>query len=210
MAEIIVGITGASGIVLGHRTVDVLASTGHRVHLILSRAALCTAQEEMGADFASTERFLNTFSLEQRQMITVHKIGDFNAPIASGSYPVDGMVVIPCSMATLSAIAIGMSDNLLRRAADVMLKERRRLVIVPREAPFSEIHLENMLRLTRIGAVILPPVPAWYTKPKTLQDVEDFIVGRALDGLNIDAKLYPRWGMGEEDKEGRHILTLKG
>lgn len=195
MAEIVVGISGASGIVLGHRTVDVLTHFGHRVHLVLSRAALVTANEEMGADFASTDRFLASFSPHQQENITCYKIGDFTAPIASGSYPIDGMVVIPCSMATLAGIALGMADNLLRRAADVMLKERRRLVIVPRETPLSEIHLENMLRVTRAGGIILPPVPAWYTQPQSLRDVENFIVGRALDSLGIDAKLYPRWAV---------------
>ncbi len=195
MAEIIVGITGASGIVLGHRTVDVLTHLGHRVHLILSRAALITAHEEMGAEFASSDRFVSSFSPHQQENISVYKIGDFTAPIASGSYPVDGMIVIPCSMATLAGIALGLADNLIRRAADVMFKERRRLVIVPRETPLSEIHLENMLRVTRAGGIILPPLPAWYTRPQSLRDVENFIVGRALDSLGIDAKLYPRWGV---------------
>ncbi len=208
MAEIIVGVTGASGIVLGHRTVDVLTALGHRVHLILSRAALLTAQEEMGTEFATADRFLHTFSEEKRALVSCHKIGCFTASIASGSYPVDGMIVIPCSMATLAAIATGISDNLLRRAADVTLKERRRLVLVPREAPFSELHLENMLRLSRMGTVILPPVPAWYTKPQSLQDVEDFIVGRALDALGIDAGLYPRWG--EETKETPCVFYTQG
>lgn len=194
MAEIVVGISGASGIVLGVRTVDVLTNLNHRVHLILSRAALFTAQEEMGPEMNSCDKLLAGLTPSQRALITVHKIGDFSASIASGSYPVGGMVIVPCSMATLAAVALGMADNLLRRAADVTLKERRRLVIVPRETPLSEVHLDNMLRITRMGGVILPPVPAWYTKPKSLQDMEDFIVGRILDLLGMDAQLYPRWG----------------
>ena len=180
MAEIVVGISGASGIVLGHRTIQVLTALGHRVHLILSRAALFTAQEEMGSDFATPERFVSALLPEQRDRLTLH-----------------GMAIIPCSMGTLAAVAMGLSDNLLRRAADVTLKERRRLVIVPRETPLSEIHLDNMLRLTRMGGIIVPPMPAWYTKPRSLRDVEDFVVGRVLDLLGIDAKLYPRWGVEE-------------
>lgn len=195
MKQIIVGISGASGIILGWRAVDVLTSLGHTVHLVLSRAALVTANEEMGPEYASSEKFLNQLPIDQRQFVKLHKIGDFTAPIASGSYPVDGMLIIPCSMATLAGVALGMGDNLLRRAADVTLKERRRLVIVPREAPLSEIHLDNMLRITRMGAIIMPPVPAWYTKPQSLRDIEDFIVGRSLELMGIDASLYPKWGV---------------
>lgn len=193
MAEIVVGISGASGIILGHRLVEVLAKLQYRVHLVMSRAAIYAAHEEMGPDYATAERFLESFAPELREYILPQKIGDFGAAIASGSHPTAGMVVVPCSMATLAAIAIGLSDNLLRRAADVTLKERRRLIIVPRETPLSEVHLDNMLRVTRMGGVILPPVPAWYTRPKTLHDMENFVVGRILDLLGIDAALYPRW-----------------
>ena len=195
MAEIVVGVSGASGIILAHRAVDVLTQLKHRVHLILSKAALFTAIEEMGSDFGTTQKFVSSFSLEQRELITLHAIGDFSSPLGSGSYRTDGMLVIPCSMATLAAIAIGLSDNLLRRAADVHLKERRPLVIVPREMPLAENHLENMLRIARMGGMIAPPIPGWYTKPTNLQEMEDFIVGRILDGLKIDAELYPRWGV---------------
>ena len=194
MAEIVVGVSGASGIVLAHRSIDVLTRMQHKVHLVLSKASLYTAVEEMGAIYGTVQKFVNSFSSEQRELIRLHAIGDFSSPLASGSYPTDGMIVIPCSMATLAAIAIGLSDNVLRRAADVHLKERRPLIIVPREMPLAENHLENMLRIARMGGMICPPIPGWYTKPKTLQDMEDFIVGRILDGLKIDAKLYPRWG----------------
>ena len=193
MSEIVVGISVASAIILGHRLVEVLAKLQYRVHLVLSRAALYTALEEMGPEYATAERFYESFAPELRQYILPQKIGDFGAAIASGSHHTAGMVVVPCSMATLAAIAMGLSDNLLRRAADVTMKERRRLIIVPRETPLSEVHLDNMLRLTRMGGVILPPVPAWYTRPQTLHDMEDFIVGRILDLLGIDANLYPRW-----------------
>lgn len=193
MARIIVGISGASGIVLAHRAVDVLTALGHDVELIMTRDACCTAVAELGSDFGTPERFVEKLSKEQQGRITLHKIQDFTSTIASGTYPVDGMLIIPCSMSTLAAVRVGLSDNLLRRAADVTLKERRRLVIVPRETPLSEIHLENMLMLTRMGAVIVPPLPAWYLKPQGLRDVEDFIVGRALGAFQIDANLYPKW-----------------
>src|SRR5205085_1292948 len=111
---------------------------------------------------------------------------DMSSRICSGSFLWDGMVVVPCSMSTLAALSCGLSDNVLRRAADVTLKERRKLILVPRESPFSQIHLENMLRLCQRGATIVPPIPGWYTKPTTLDEVENFIVGRILDQLNID------------------------
>lgn len=194
MAEIVVGISGASGIILAHRATDVLTRLGHTVHLIISKAALYTAVEEMGNAFSSVQKFVASYTSAQQHLIRVHNIGDFSSPLASGSYRTDGMLVIPCSMATLAAIAIGLSDNVLRRAADVHLKEKRPLVIVPREMPLGENHLENMLRIARMGGVISPPIPGWYTKPSNLQEMEDFIVGRILDGLKIDAGLYPRWG----------------
>ncbi len=199
MAEIVVGVSGASGIILAHRAVDVLTQMNHNVHLVLSKAALCTAVEEMGTRYGTSQKFLSSFSTKQQTRITLHNNGDFGSPIASGSFPTDGMLVIPCSMATLAAIAIGLSDNVLRRAADVHLKERRRLVIVPREMPLGENHLENMLRITRMGGIIAPPIPGWYTKPSNLQEMEDFLVGRILDGLKIDAGLYPRWGCQSDE-----------
>jgi flavin prenyltransferase len=192
MARLIVGISGASGIVLAHRLVAALAQHGHFVEFMMTKDAGLTAYEEMGEAFASPVKFIKTFSIETQKHIRLHNIQDFGSPIASGSFLTDGMIVIPCSMTTLSAMSIGLSDNLLRRAADVTLKEKRRLVIVPREAPLSEIHLENMLRLARMGAMIIPPQPAWYTKPKTLEDVENHIVGRTLDALQIYTS-YSRW-----------------
>lgn len=194
MATLVIGVTGASGVVLAHHAIDALTRLGHDVHLVMTADGLVTAKEEMGINYATLDRFVGSFSEKQQARITAHKVQNVSASIASGSFPVDGMLIIPCSMATLAAVAMGLGDNLLRRAADVTLKERRRLVIVPREAPLSEIHLQNMLSLTRMGAVILPPVPAWYMHPKSLADVELSIVGRALDCFHIDAKLYPRWG----------------
>lgn len=193
MARIVVGISGASGIALAHLAVDVLTDLGHDIELIMTRDAHLTALEEMGKEYATGAKFVQSFSNEKRARITLHGIQDFAATVASGSYQVYGMLIIPCSMATLAAVACGLSDNLLRRTADVTLKERRPLVIVPRESPLSEIHLENMLKLSRLGAVIVPPVPAWYTQPKSLRDVENFIVGKALDALKIENDIYPRW-----------------
>jgi flavin prenyltransferase len=193
MARIVVGVTGASGIVLAHRAVTWLCKEGHQVELVLSKAALYTAVMEMGTEFGTAEGFLRHLTDEARQRVNVYKNHDFGAPIASGSCRTDGMLLIPCSMATLAAVAIGLGDNLIRRAADVTLKERRRLVVVPRETPLHEAHLDNMVRITRMGGVILPPVPAWYNQPQTLEDVENFIVGRALDLLGMDAALYRRW-----------------
>lgn len=195
MERIVVGITGASGIILGYRTVEVLASLGFGIQLVMTPDAHCTATLELKEQYPNLEAFLQSLPEASRQRISVYKHKDFMAPIASGSYPTRGMIITPCSMASLAAIATGLSDNLLRRAADVTLKERRRLVIVPREAPFSEIHLENMLKLTRVGATIVPPIPGWYTGHKTLKEAEDFIVGRTLDALGISTDLYPRWGI---------------
>lgn len=195
MATLVIGITGASGITLAYQTVDVLTALGHQVHLVMTRDGAYTAREELGAAYGSLEKFISHFSAEQRRHITTYKIQDSAAAIASGSFPIDGMCILPCSMATLAAVAIGLGDNLLRRAADVTLKERRRLVIVPRESPLSELHLQNMLTLTRMGAIIVPPMPAWYLRPESLRQVEQAIVGRVLDMFHIDAQLFPRWGM---------------
>lgn len=194
MEHYVLGVSGASGITLAVKTLDVLTKLGFFVHLVLSKDALYTAIEELGSEWGTPDKFIAFLKLEQKEKVRIYKNHDFSAPIASGSYKVKGMIIIPCSMATLAAIATGLSDNLLRRSADVTLKERRPLVIVPRESPFSEIHLENMLKLARCGVTIVPPVPGWYTKPKNLDDVENFIVGKVLDVLNIDHDIYPRWG----------------
>lgn len=195
MARFVVGISGASGIILAYRAIDALTALGHQTDIVMSRDAALTAAAEMGSQYASPDRLVAELSAEQREKITFYKHHDFTAPIASGSYHVDGTIILPCSMATLAAVAIGMSDNLIRRVGDIALKERRRLVIVPRETPFSEVHLENMLKITRMGGIIVPPIPAWYTFPETLADVENFIVGRALDLLGVmTTNLYPRWG----------------
>jgi 4-hydroxy-3-polyprenylbenzoate decarboxylase len=193
VGRIVVGVSGASGIILAYKTIYALTKAGFFVDLVLTKAALMTAGQEMGKEFATNKGFLQHLDEPSKDKVILHHLNDFGASIASGSYKTEGMVIVPCSMATLAAVSMGLSDNLIRRAADVVIKERRKLVVVPREAPLSPIHLEHMLNLSKVGAYIVPPVPAWYTNPKSLEDVEDFIVGKILDCFGIDNNLYPRW-----------------
>lgn len=199
MARYVVGITGASGVSLAHRLIAFLASHGHQIELIISQHGLYTASLEMGKKFSTASKFVSQLSPEVQEKTTLHAVQDVGCAVASGSYLVEGMIVIPCSMATVAAISIGLGDNALRRAADVTLKEKRPLILVPRETPLSEIHLENLLKLSRLGATIIPPVPAWYTQPKTIEDVENYIIGKVLDLLRIPHSLYPRWRQQPED-----------
>ncbi len=192
MAHVVVGVSGASGAPLAHKAIALITSLGYTVDLVMTKHAFLTAIEEMGKEFGTPEKYIQSFPEQVRLALKVHALHDFTASIASGTYPTLGMLIIPCSMASLAAIACGLSDNLLRRAADVTLKERRRLVIVPREAPLSEIHLENMLKLSRMGVVFVPPMPAWYMRPQTVSDIEDFIVARSVEALGIQVD-YPRW-----------------
>jgi 4-hydroxy-3-polyprenylbenzoate decarboxylase len=177
--KLAVAITGASGVVYGLRLIKVLEQKGLKPICMVSDAARkIIAIETKGA--------LN-------ELKGCYKEGEIEASVASGSFRLDGMVIIPCSMKTLSAVANGHASTLITRAADVMIKEGRRLVIVPRETPLSSIHLENMLRLSRIGVTILPAMPAFYHLPNKIEDLEDFIVGKVLDALGIDNDLYRRW-----------------
>ena len=189
MARIVVGLSGASGIILGYKTVQILLKLGHQIDLVVTSTALMTAKEEMGEDFSTAKKLMSHFEGD----ITLHGLYDFMSPIASGSCPVDAMVIVPCSMSTLAGVALGLSDNLLRRAADVTLKEKKPLVIVPRETPLSAIHLRHMLTLSEMGAFIVPPMPAWYQRPESLHEAENFIVGKVLDCLRIRHALYPLW-----------------
>ncbi len=191
MGRYVVGISGASGIVLALHTLRALTELGHHVELTISQYALYTASLELGKEYGTAQKLLS--HIEKTEQVTLHSNQDVGCAIASGSFVTDGMIIIPCSVTTLAAVSVGLGDNALRRAADVTLKEKRPLIIVPRETPFSEIHLENMLKLSRIGATIIPPIPAWYTQPKSLEDVEKFIVGKVLDALKIEHQLYPRW-----------------
>ena len=189
--RLVVGITGATGIVYGIRLLERLREAGVETHLVISKWGGRTLLHE------------STYTKEQVERLAgaVYAPGDMGAAIASGSFRNDGMIIAPCSAKTLAAIAHGFGDNLIHRAADVMLKERRRLLLAVREAPLSDIHLENMLKLSRMGAVILPPVPAFYNNPRTLEEVIDHTVARMLDQFAIDVPGMPRWsgamGVGE-------------
>lgn len=173
---------------LARRTLYWLNALGHEVDLVFSRAALLTASEELGSHYGRAQHWIEGLS-----NVHLYSPNDFTAPFASGSNRRDGMAIVPCSMGSVAAIRLGLADNLLRRAADVMIKERRPLVLVPRETPLSPIHLENMLELARLGVQILPPMPAWYLKPQTLEEVEDAVVGRLFDALGLPADFCMRW-----------------
>lgn len=189
MGRYVVGVSGASGIVLAYKTIEAILYQGHEVEFVMSKHATYAASLEN----AFLDPWLQSLPSGLFQKLKQHSIHDQGCSIASGSYPTDGMIVVPCSMATVAAISMGLADNSLRRAADVTIKEKRPLVLVPRESPLSVIHLENLLRLAKLGATVVPPVPAWYTHPKNIADIEDFIVGKVLDTLNISHNLYPRW-----------------
>ncbi|OIP61243.1 MAG: aromatic acid decarboxylase [Nitrospirae bacterium CG_4_9_14_3_um_filter_53_35] len=193
----ILGISGASGAVYGLRLLEVLNRKGRDVDLILSDAGKIVIREETGIDLLKGK--------EDPRKVLKKKLGinpasirvfnnyDFETPAASGSNPVEGMIIAPCSMGTLAAVACGLADNLMRRAADVMIKQKKPLILVARETPLSAVHLENMLKLSRLGVVILPPMPAFYHHPKTIEELTDFVVGRVLDVIGIEHELYQRW-----------------
>jgi flavin prenyltransferase len=181
--RLIVAMTGATGTIFGVRLLQILRGSGTETHLVMSKWGGRTLVEETSYTIEDVRRLATrTYSVQ-----------DQGAPISSGSFLTDGMVIVPCSMRTLSAIAHGLGDNLIHRAADVMLKERRRLVLAVREAPLSEIHLENMLKLTRMGVVMCPPVPAFYHRPQTIDDLVNFTVARLLDQLGIHIDVQERW-----------------
>lgn len=190
--------TGASGMPYGLRLLESLLAAGCHVQLLYSKAAQVVVQQEMKwslpADPEAAKVALLARVGEQRGRLSVYGREAWFAPVASGSNPPDAMVICPCSMGTLAAVAQGLSDNLIERAADVVLKESRKLILVPRETPFSVIHLENMLRLARAGATILPPAPGFYEHPQTVADLVDFVVARILDQLRIPHGLQVRWG----------------
>ena len=195
-------LTGASGLPYGLRLLDCLLDHDLEVRLLYSQAAQIVAQQELGLRLASRPDEARTALLAWMQRpddvrLRVFGREDWFAPVASGSNPSDAMVICPCTTGTLAAIAHGLSDNLIERAADVSLKEGRKLVLVPRETPLSVIHLENMLTLARAGAVILPPAPGFYTHPRTVADMVDFVVARILDQLGLPHQLQPRWGEPE-------------
>ena len=194
MKRLIVGITGASAGIYGVRLLEVL--TQHEdieVHLTISASGARALFEEL-----QIEVDLDNFQLESligvsSQRVIYHHESNIAAPIASGSFRTEGMIVVPCSMGSLAAIAGGISRNLIQRAADVCIKERRKLVLVPRETPLSPIHLENMLKLSRLGVCVLPAMPGFYHFPKNVDDLLNFVVTKILDQFGIDTKLIQRW-----------------
>lgn len=190
---LLVGMSGGSGVVYGVRLLEVLKQQKVEAHLVISTAAQETLAIETDYKLGYVE------SLASR----VYRFNDIASAPASGTFRAQGMVVIPCSMKTLAGIATGYSDNLLLRAAEVQLKERRPLVLVPRETPLTTIHMENMLRVARAGAIVLPAMPGFYDRPKTVGDLVDHVVGKALDVLNIEHGLYKQW-TGPQ-KEGRRV-----
>lgn len=197
---IALAITGASGVQYGFRLLECLLRAEHRVYLMVSKAAQVVISMETEIKLPARARDMQKMLIEQyasdEKHLQVFGDDEWTAPVASGSSDVDAMVVCPCSMGALSAIATGASNNLIERGADVVLKERKQLIIVPRESPFSDIHLENMLKLSRMDAVIVDANPGFYNEPKTIDDLIDFVVAKILDQLKVEHSLQPKWGGG--------------
>lgn len=193
MPRYIIGITGASGVIYGLRLLEVLLQQQMEVHLVVSDPARMVIEHEMKWNMQGEWKAEICAHLPPGN-ITVYDNSEIAAPIASGSFRVDGMLVIPCTMASIAAMASGSARSLLERAADVMMKEKRPLLIVPRETPLSSIHLRNMLLLAEAGAHIIPAMPAFYTNPETIEDMVDFVVGKVLDALGLDHQLFKRYG----------------
>jgi 4-hydroxy-3-polyprenylbenzoate decarboxylase len=205
MKTIAVAFTGASGLPYGLRLVECLLAAGVQVQLLYSQVAQVVARQEMDLALpsraAEAEQLLAERFRPAPGQLKVYGREEWFAPPASGSNPPDAMVICPCTMGTLAAVAAGLSKDLIERAADVVLKEGRKLVLVPRETPFSQIHLENMLRLARAGAVILPPNPGFYNHPQSVQELVDFVVARILDQLGVPHALTRRWGEGDRQQD---------
>lgn len=185
--RLVVAITGATGAVIGIRTLKALSEHGVETHLILSKWAEATIVLETSCSVADVRKLATK----------TYSMNDQAAAISSGSYSTDGMVIVPCSMKSLASIRIGLADNLVTRAADVTIKESRKLVLVPRETPLSEIHLDHMLKLAQMGVKIVPPMPAFYNNPKTIENIVDHIVARVLDQFGINNTLTQRWKSDE-------------
>ncbi len=196
--DIIVAMTGASGAAYGLRLIQRLSGAGLRQHLLFSEAARIVLRQEAELELpAEPEAAIAALAEHlhiERQALRCYGLDDWFSPVASGSAGIRKMVIIPCSMGTLARIATGASDNLIERAADVMLKEKRQLVLVPRETPLSSIHLENMLRLSHMGVHVLPAMPGFYHRPQSLDEIIDFVVDRVIDHLQLDNREARRWG----------------
>ncbi|TAN39895.1 MAG: UbiX family flavin prenyltransferase [Nitrospirae bacterium] len=196
MKKFVLGISGATGPAIGLRVLRELARTAE-VHVLISRQSFSIIRDETGLDLSGS----TTPAIQQKirdftatEAVFYYAEHDFEAPVASGSFRTDGMFVVPCSMKTLSGIAHGYANTLIERAADVTIKEGRPMVISPREMPFSAIHLENMLKLARLGIKIAPPVMGFYHKPSGMEELIDFVAGKILDAMGIDHDIYRRWG----------------
>ena len=197
MSSIVIAITGASAMQIGERSIQLLLENNKTVDLILSKGAYEVAKSERNINIpvestSQADFWRNKLNVEAGKL-TCYRWNDHSAPIASGSHKTKGMVIVPCSMGTLGRIASGFSLDLIERCADVHLKENRPLIISPRESPFNLIHLENLNILAKAGATIVPPIPAWYTNPKTIEDIIDFIVVRLFDSLGEDLENINRW-----------------
>lgn len=196
--NISLAITGASGAVYALRLLKLLVEADKQIGLMISQPGQVVIGMETSLSLpgrpADIQRYLSELFSADQDQLSVYGKDQWTAPVASGSGVPDAMVVCPCTTGTLSSIACGASNNLIDRAADVVIKERRKLILVPRETPFSEIHLENMLKLSRMGVIILPPNPGFYHNPAKIDDLVDFVVARILDQLHIEHDLVPRWG----------------
>jgi 4-hydroxy-3-polyprenylbenzoate decarboxylase len=202
--DLVVAMTGASGAPYAVRLLQVLCRAGRTVHFTLSPSAVEVIAEELDLDVSIDQFDPAIFGDLGAGRLVYHHHEHFKAGIASGSFRTAGMVLIPCSMSTLGAIASGVTTNLITRAADVHLKERRKLILVPRETPLSLIHLENMVKVTLAGAIVLPAMPGWYHRPRKLDDLVNFVVARICDQLSVPNTLVTRWGSegnGQPDVE---------
>jgi len=200
---VVLGVTGASGVQYSFRLLEQLLKADCKVYLMISKAAQVVIGMETDLSLPGRASEIQKFLIDkygiydphvEKQRLEVFGEDEWTAPVASGSNFVDAMVICPCSMGALSAIACGASNNLLERAADVVLKERKKLVVVPRETPYSDIHLENMLKLSRMDVVIVDANPGFYNQPKSIDDLVDFVVAKILDQLKIEHELQPKWG----------------
>lgn len=199
--RIALAITGASGVQYAFRLLECLLLAGVRVHLMISKPGQVVVGMDTDWTLPGRPADIKAFLLDKYPvdpaLLDVYGPDHWTAPVASGSGVPEAMVVCPCTTGSLAAMAAGNCNSLMERAADVVLKERKKLILMPREMPFNDIHLENMLRLSRAGAVIMPPNPAFYTHPKTVDDIIDFVVARVLDQLDVAQQLTPRWGLDE-------------
>jgi len=196
MKNIVLAFTGASGAPIGIRVLKYLLKVTS-VHLVISSNTFSMIADETGCDWAGDTqiKLRKQFGTDR---LVFYEDGQMDAPIASGSFKTEGMLIVPCSMKTLSGVASGYANNLIERAADVTIKEGRHLLLAPREMPFSAIHLENMLKLARLGVTIAPPVPAFYPRPENLESMIDFITGKILDSFGIENEMFRRWGKNRE------------